>query len=127
MDAVAGLAFNPESLRPIASGQHPSLITKHNQSPVILLDAGLLDRSRNLEVGVPIKDLAITALLSDLGPERGLVPAALDLLGADHGQGNLPRGHKRTTSTKATAKIKTTVAPLAKLRSTGMYAFEVGA
>ena len=73
MDAVAGLAFNPESLRPIASGQHPSLITKHNQSPVILLDAGLLDRSRNLEVGVPIKDLAITALLSDLGPERGLV------------------------------------------------------
>jgi hypothetical protein len=57
VDAVARLAFNPESLRPIASGQHPSLITKHNQSPGILLDVGSVDRSGNLEVGVPIKHL----------------------------------------------------------------------
>ena len=38
----------------------------------------------------------------------------------DHGQGNRPSGHRRTTSTKATAKIRTTVAPVANLRSTGM-------
>jgi hypothetical protein len=37
-----------------------------------------------------------------------------------HGQGNLPSGHRRTTSPTATAKISTTVAPAKKLRSTGM-------
>jgi hypothetical protein len=30
-------------LGPIASGQHPSVVTKHDQSPGILLDAGSVD------------------------------------------------------------------------------------
>src|SRR6516162_1019853 len=45
------------SLRPIASGQHPSAVAKHDQPTRILLDAGSVDRSGGLEVGVPIKDL----------------------------------------------------------------------
>jgi hypothetical protein len=37
-----------------------------------------------------------------------------------HGQGNRPRGHSRTTSTKAIAKIRTAVAPVRNPRSIGM-------
>jgi hypothetical protein len=38
----------------------------------------------------------------------------------DHGQGNRPSGHSRTTSTTAMAKTRATVAPVANLRSIGM-------
>jgi hypothetical protein len=48
-------------LGPIASGQHPSVVTKHDQSPGILLDAGSVDRSGDLEVGVPIEDPSMPA------------------------------------------------------------------
>ena len=43
-------------LRLIAPCQHPSVVTKHNQPTSILLDAGSVDRSGDLEVGVAIKD-----------------------------------------------------------------------
>jgi hypothetical protein len=39
---VGGTASR-HSLRPIASGQYPSAVTKHDQSPGILLDAGSVD------------------------------------------------------------------------------------
>ena len=55
-------------LRPIASGQHPSVVAKHDQLPGILLDTVSVDRSGDLEVGVPIEDLldALTARLEKL-------------------------------------------------------------
>jgi hypothetical protein len=43
-------------LRLIASCQYPSVVTKHNQPTSMLLDAGSVDRSGDLEVGVAIKD-----------------------------------------------------------------------
>jgi hypothetical protein len=51
-------------LGPIASGQHPSVVTKHDQSPEILLDAGSVDWSGDLEVGVPIEDLLDTGVFT---------------------------------------------------------------
>jgi hypothetical protein len=58
------------SLRRIATGQHPSAVAKHDQPARILFDAGPVDRSGGLEVGVPIEDLldagALTARLEKL-------------------------------------------------------------
>jgi hypothetical protein len=45
------------SLRPVASGQHPSAVAKHDQPTGKLLDTGSVDRSGGLEVGVPIENL----------------------------------------------------------------------
>jgi hypothetical protein len=45
------------SIRPIASGQHPSAVAKHDQPTRILLDTGSVDRSGSLEIGVPIENL----------------------------------------------------------------------
>jgi hypothetical protein len=47
-------------LRLIASGQHPSVVTKHDQPTRILPDAGSVDRSGDLEVGVTIENLLDT-------------------------------------------------------------------
>jgi len=58
------------SFRPIASGQHPSAVAKQDQPTTILLDTGSVNRSGDLEVGVPIEDLldagAFTAWLEKL-------------------------------------------------------------
>jgi hypothetical protein len=57
-----------------------------------------------------------------LAPFPPILPDCPEVL-VHGGQGNLPSGHKRTISTKATAKIRPTVAPVANLRFTGMDAF----
>ena len=62
-------------LRLIASGQHPSLVTKHDEPTRILLDAGSVDRSGDLKVGVAIENLLNTGAFT-----ASLVLAAVALL-----------------------------------------------
>ena len=52
----------------IASGQHPSVITKHDQSPGVLFDKASVDRPGRSQIVVPIEDLldAFTVLLEKL-------------------------------------------------------------
>jgi len=42
---------------PVTAGEHPSAVAKHDKPARIPFDASLVDRSGDLDVGVPIDDL----------------------------------------------------------------------
>jgi hypothetical protein len=52
----ADVSVSWHSLRSIAPSEHPRAVTKHNQSPGMLLNAGSIDRLGDLEINVPIED-----------------------------------------------------------------------
>src|SRR6516225_8818711 len=56
------------SLRLIASGQHPSMIAKHDQSPGVLFDKSSVDRPGRSQIVVAIEELldAFIVLLEKL-------------------------------------------------------------
>jgi hypothetical protein len=48
---------SPRRVRPIAAGEYPSAVAKHDKPARIAVDTRLVDRPSDLDIGVPIEDL----------------------------------------------------------------------
>ena len=68
LDYGTHCAYSPCRVRPIAAGEHPSAVAKHDKPTRVPVDADLVDRPGTPDVGVATENLldAFLALLEKL-------------------------------------------------------------